>query len=152
MDDQPTGPLLVPPREREPVEREARAAPSPAEAPPRLRASLRGQLALLLLLLVAAGVVGWVVFNAGKQPAPTGRFQSTGPLPVGTTKVEQGDIPVVLTALGTVTPLAMVTVKTQINGQLVEVAFQEGQTVKKGDFLAQIDPRPYQVALAQAEG
>jgi multidrug efflux system membrane fusion protein len=142
----------VPPREREPVEREARAAPPPAEAPPRQRASLRGQLALLLVLLVVAGVVGWVVFNAGKQPVPTGRFQSTGPLPVGTTKVEQGDVPIVLTALGTVTPLAMVTVKTQINGQLVEVAFQEGQIVKKGDFIAQIDPRPYQVALAQAEG
>src|SRR5206468_5918336 len=64
---------------------------------------------------------------------------------------EKGDIPVTLTALGTVTPLAMVTVKTQINGQLTEIAFQEGQMVKTGDFLAQIDPRPYQVALAQAE-
>src|SRR5207237_6173918 len=54
--------------------------------------------------------------------------------------------------LGTVTPLAMVTVKTQISGQLIEVAFKEGQLVHKRDFLAQIDPRPYLVALAQAEG
>jgi len=60
-------------------------------------------------------------------------------------------MPVILTALGTVTPLAIVTVKTQISGQLVEVAFKEGQFVNKGDFLAQIDPRPYQVALAQAQ-
>ena len=61
-------------------------------------------------------------------------------------------MPVTLSQLGTVTPLATVTVKTQISGYLTEVAFQEGQMVKKGDFLAQIDPRPYQVALEQAEG
>ena len=73
-------------------------------------------------------------------------------MPVGTAPVETADMPVVLNALGTVTPLATVTVKPQISGQLIEVAFKEGQIVKKGDFLAQIDPRPYQVALAQAEG
>ncbi len=56
-----------------------------------------------------------------------------------------------LSQLGTVTPLAMVTVKTQISGYLMQVAFQEGQMVKKGEFLAQIDPRPYQVALKLAE-
>lgn len=62
-----------------------------------------------------------------------------------------GDMPVTLTQLGTVTPLATVTVKTQISGYLVQVAFKEGQMVTKGDFLAQIDPRPYQVALEQAQ-
>ena len=61
-------------------------------------------------------------------------------------------MPVVLSGLGTVTPLATVTVKTQITGHLTEVAFKEGQLVNKGDFLAQIDPRPYQVALEQAAG
>jgi multidrug efflux system membrane fusion protein len=61
-------------------------------------------------------------------------------------------MPVTLSQLGTVTPLATVTVKTQISGYLTEVGFTEGQMVKKGDFLAQIDPRPYQVALEQAEG
>jgi multidrug efflux system membrane fusion protein len=60
-------------------------------------------------------------------------------------------MPVTLSQLGTVTPLAMVTVKTQISGYLVQVAFREGQMVNKGDFLAQIDPRPYQVALEQAQ-
>ena len=60
-------------------------------------------------------------------------------------------MPVSLSQLGTVTPLATVTVKTQISGYLVQVGFREGQMVNKGDFLAQIDPRPYQVALEQAQ-
>jgi membrane fusion protein, multidrug efflux system len=173
MDDQPR-PLPVPPRtrpgdvieradrpgieerparEREFIEADPRRPPrSPGEpTPPRRRSRLGSALSLLLVLLVIGGLVAWVVLRSGHQAAPTGRFQTSGPLPVGTTKVEKGDMPVTLTALGTVTPLATVTVKTQINGQLTEVAFQEGQIVKKGDFLAQIDPRPYQVALAQAE-
>src|SRR5437868_7858276 len=168
MDDQPR-PLSVPPRsrpgdvveradrveerparEREFIEADPRRPPrGPGEPPPR-RSRLGSALGLLVVLLIIGGLVAWVVLRSGHQAAPTGRFQTSGPLPVGTTKVEKGDMPVILTALGTVTPLATVTVKTQINGQLTEIAFQEGQTVKKGDFLAQIDPRPYQVALAQA--
>ena len=70
---------------------------------------------------------------------------------MGVAPVEKGDMPVTLSQLGTVTPLATVTVKTQISGYLVQVAFKEGQMVNKGDFLAQIDPRPYQVALEQAQ-
>ena len=61
-------------------------------------------------------------------------------------------MPIVIRALGTVTPLATVTVKTQITGQLVQVAFTEGQSVKKGDLLAVVDPRPYEVALQNAKG
>jgi len=72
-------------------------------------------------------------------------------MPVGVAPVLKGDLPVTLKALGTVTPLATVTVRTQVAGQLTDVAFQEGQIVNPGDFLAQIDPRPYQVALEQAE-
>jgi len=72
-------------------------------------------------------------------------------MPVGVAPVVKGDMLVTLKALGTVTPIATVTVRTRIAGQLGEVAFQEGQLVKEGDFLAQIDPRPYQVALEQAE-
>ncbi|HDR9115358.1 TPA: MdtA/MuxA family multidrug efflux RND transporter periplasmic adaptor subunit, partial [Burkholderia territorii] len=74
------------------------------------------------------------------------------PQPVSVATATQGEMPIVLSALGTVTPLANVTVKTQLSGYLQSVAFQEGQIVKKGDLLAQIDPRPYQVALENAEG
>jgi multidrug efflux system membrane fusion protein len=72
-------------------------------------------------------------------------------MPIAVAPVLKGDMLVTLKALGTVTPIAMVTVRTQIAGQLRKVAFQEGQLVEAGDFLAQIDPRPYQVALEQAE-
>ena len=66
--------------------------------------------------------------------------------------VALGDMPLTIDALGTVTPFETVTIKTQIAGNLQEVGFTEGQTVKTGDFLAQIDPRPYEAALAQAKG
>ena len=71
---------------------------------------------------------------------------------VATATVSTGDIQIRIPALGTITPLATVTVRTQINGQLQKIAFKEGQLVKKGEFLAQIDPRPYEATLAQAQG
>ncbi|HDR9607971.1 TPA: MdtA/MuxA family multidrug efflux RND transporter periplasmic adaptor subunit, partial [Burkholderia aenigmatica] len=74
------------------------------------------------------------------------------PQPVQVASATQGEMPIVLSALGTVTPLANVTVKTQLSGYLQSVSFREGQIVKKGDVLAQIDPRPYQVSLENAEG
>src|SRR5690349_1556140 len=108
----------------------------------------------LIWLLLAAAIVAaaiWYFPRPETQPKNAGRPAAGAPVPVGVTPVEKGDMPVTLSQLGTVTPLAMVTVKTQISGYLVQVAFKEGQMVNKGDFLAQIDPRPYQVALQQAE-
>lgn len=74
------------------------------------------------------------------------------PVAVATATVETGDIDVRIPALGTVTPLATVTVRTQVNGILTQIGFQEGQIVQAGQFLAQIDPRPFEAALKQARG
>ena len=158
MDEQPTAPFVAPPPDGGyPVEEMRRVAPQPEGETPALdepdepRGSRRSALWLLLGLFVIAGLATWLIVRHGHQGVPTRRFTTSGPMPVGTAKVTLGNMPIELSALGTVTPLATVTVKTQINGQLVAVGFKEGQMVKKGDFLAQIDPRPYQVALEQAE-
>ena len=124
--------------------------PTDRPPPPGRSSRLRSLLWLIILVAIVAAVVWYVLHR--QQAAPGGRFTSGGPMPVGTATVQKGDMPITVAALGTVTPLATVTVRTQLNGQLVEVGFEEGQMVKKGDFLAQIDPRPYQVALEQAEG
>ncbi len=73
-------------------------------------------------------------------------------IPVLAAQARKGDMPVNLTGLGTVTALNTVTVRSRVDGQLVRVAFTEGQTVRQGDLLAEIDPRPFQVQLMQAEG
>jgi multidrug efflux system membrane fusion protein len=98
-------------------------------------------------------VVLFVLIRHGTQTATApGGFGAGAPMAVNAAKVEKGDVQVILNALGTVTPLQTVTVRTQINGQLQQIAFTEGQMVKKGDFLAEVDPRPYQAALEQAQG
>ena len=102
---------------------------------------------LILLALIGIGV--WR-FTARQGSNPTRAPSETQT--VGAAKVVVGDIDDTLSGLGTVTPLATITVQTQISGQLTEVGFKEGQIVHKGDFLAQIDPRPYQAALDLAEG
>jgi len=149
MDD-PQGQVLTPPgrvRVNEHARRPADARGSVSERPRRSR--LRPLLWLLLIVAIIGGAV-WYLPRPETQPR-NGRPASGAAIPVGVASVEKGDMPVTLSQLGTVIPLAMVTVKTQISGYLMQVAFQEGQMVNKGDFLAQIDPRPYQVALEQAE-
>jgi multidrug efflux system membrane fusion protein len=156
MDDQ-RGEILAPPgrnRAETEIDRDGGertdARPRRTALPPRRRL----RLAPVLWLVAMAAIVAAVVWLAprGEQHKTGGRAQSMGPVPIAAAPVEQGDMPVSLTGLGTVTPLATVTVKTQISGYLTQIAFKEGEMVKKGDFLAQIDPRPYQVALEQAEG
>lgn len=101
---------------------------------------------LWLVLAAIVAIVGlglWFGLPHRRQP-PTAAAPAQ---PVGAAQVDTGDIRVILSELGTVTPLDTVTVRTQINGQLTEVAFHEGQIVKKGEFLAQIDDRIYQAQL-----
>ncbi|MDB5393312.1 MAG: efflux transporter, family, subunit [Rhodospirillales bacterium] len=105
----------------------------------------------LLIGLVVIGALIWIIWPKSVE-TPLGGRGAGAPIAVNTAKVETGDVQVILNALGTVTPLATVTVRTQISGQLQQIAFTEGQTVKKGDFLAEVDPRPYQAALEQAQG
>ena len=90
--------------------------------------------------------------RSSRQSATAARFQFNAPITVGIGRVTVGDVPITIDALGTVTPLATVTVHPQVTGPLVKIAFTEGQIVKAGDLLAQIDPRPFQAALDQAQG
>jgi len=114
---------------------------------------LRTLLGIGVGLVVVAGA-GWYISQGGTSSpkASAGRSPPGAGVPVGVASAAKGEIPVVLRALGTVTPLATVNVKTQITGQLTEVHLKEGQLVKQGDLLAVVDPRPYDVALQQAVG
>lgn len=102
-----------------------------------------------LLAVILASLFIWRPWG---QNASTGNRQRQSVMPVSVASAVKKDIPITLTALGTVTSLATATVKSQISGYLTEIHFTEGQMVKKGDILAQVDPRPYQAALAQYEG
>jgi multidrug efflux system membrane fusion protein len=108
----------------------------------------------LLLALNGCGSTSANSKNAKSGGGPggkggQGRGQFT--IPVGVAKAEVRDLPVILPGLGSVEAYNTVAVKSRIDGQLVQVAFREGQEVKQGELLAQIDPRPYEVQLSQAQ-
>jgi membrane fusion protein, multidrug efflux system len=127
----------------------------PYQRPPtKPRSGGRIVLASLLVLLVVAGIVWWTRQQGTPQPeAGSGRRGGGGaPMSIVPETVGKGDIGINLNALGTVTSLATVNIRTQISGYLIKVVFKEGDEVKKGDLLAEIDARPYEAALAQQRG
>jgi multidrug efflux system membrane fusion protein len=89
--------------------------------------------------------------SGASSGAPAGSGAAERAIPVTTAKVERRDVPTFASGLGTVTPLATVTVKSQVDGRLDRVLFKEGDAVKRGDVLAQIDPRPFQIQLEQGQ-
>src|SRR5579862_2727832 len=129
--------------------------------PPSPGKSKKRGLIWVLFLLIIAAVAGYAVWRAGD---PTnvpkaggggggggGRGAGLGPVPVVVTKVGRSSIPVYLDGLGNVTAFYNVTVKSRVDGQLMKVLFNEGDFVKEGQTLIEIDPRPYQVQLEMAE-
>src|ERR1700731_4156404 len=130
---------------------------SEPNAPPRgpMAFMRRHWVALLVTVLVVGLLIGFFAYLRHKQ-APAagapGRGGQNGPVSVSVATVTSGDIQLRIPALGTVTPLATVTVRTQISGVMQKILFTEGQTVRQGDPLAQIDPRPYEAALQQMQG
>ena len=139
----------------DPQIQEAATAPLGATATrsPRLQRH-RWLWLLVVVLLLAGGYAAYTHLGATRDPtaAQRGPDPADRPIPVVAAAAITGDIDIFLDGLGTVTPLKTATVRSRVEGQLMRVLFKEGQSVKEGELLAEIDPRPFQVQLTQAEG
>ena len=132
-------------------------APTQSAQPGKSKPSHRRELWLSLGVLLVLCIGGYVVYSriaAAKAASAAKAAAAKGPppIPVVAAMSHKGDIGVYYSGLGAVTPLATVTVKSRVNGQLMSVRYREGDTVHKGDLLVEIDDGPYQAALTQAEG
>jgi multidrug efflux system membrane fusion protein len=114
--------------------------------------SRRVALVIAAILVVAASAYAWRYLRPHLDPAANAAHTAAPPpIPVSAGMAELTDVPVYLTGLGTVQAFNTVTVRVRVDGQLDKVAFTEGETVKAGDLLAQVDPRPFQAVLDQAK-
>jgi multidrug efflux system membrane fusion protein len=126
-------------------------AGQPAPRPPSRGRRWLGSLAALALVLALGGGAWYLIKRSSEPAGGRGAFAGASST-VGHAAARRAELPVTIEALGTVTPLATITLKPQVGGVLTEVLFTEGQTVTKGQLLARIDPRPYEQALMQAQG
>ena len=135
----------------QPLDRESSTGIPAQHSPQLIR---RRRIIWLSGLAVVIALIVWVIHHrlASQAGVPSMAAMMGGPLPVSIATVTTADVPEVIDALGTVTPLATVTVRPQVTGTIVRIAFTEGQMIQKGGLLAVIDPRPYQAALDQATG
>jgi membrane fusion protein, multidrug efflux system len=126
------------------------------ERPKRPHGVLRRHWWIFLLIVGVTGVATIAYLAKAENKRPAGTKPEAGPaqrpVPVAAVTAKKGELPIYLNGLGSVTPLNTVMVKSRVDGQLMEVLFKEGQLVSKGQLLAQIDPRPFEVQLTQAEG
>lgn len=133
------------------VEVRREATLSSSRSRPSHRKPIIGSM-VALIVVVALGWLAWHLTKSDAAPGASGPGRGAPATTVGVATAERADIPVVLEALGTVTPVATVTVRPQVGGVLQKVLFQEGQTVKAGQLLATIDPRQFEMSLMQASG
>jgi membrane fusion protein, multidrug efflux system len=125
---------------------------TPAEPPGQDQNKSHVWIWVVLILIVAAGAIVYQVVMRARSSANSKNANADQPISVGVARVIKTNVPYYLTGLGTVTAYNTVTVHSRVDGQIMKVYFREGQFVRAGDLLAEIDPRPYQVALAQAQG
>ena len=133
-----------------------RSTPISPSEPPQEQKSPIVRILVYVVIVALVGVAAWRIYSSHQAQQQQSVNQAAAlqnrPVPVQVVPVEQKPMPIYLTALGTVTPYMSVTVKARVSGELLPVKFTEGQEVRQGETIMNIDPKPYKAALDQAKG